>query len=120
MPIQPVQFAALSIRGLLVAPAGELLGEHPEKIPLLGVQLEAAFHGGIVEHIRPVAHRQQGDMVLLSIRQFAVDEGGDQRERGERWPVGRGIVPSKTSLPLKSRFQFVLSNILMTYKVDIK
>jgi hypothetical protein len=31
-------------------------------------------------------------MVLLTIRQFAIDEGSDERERGERLPVGRGIV----------------------------
>ena len=31
-------------------------------------------------------------MVFLSIRQFAVDEGSDEQERGEWLPVGRGIV----------------------------
>ena len=34
LPLQPVQFAALSGRGLFVAPAGEWLREPPEKIPL--------------------------------------------------------------------------------------
>jgi len=58
---------------------GELLGEHPKIIPLFGVQLEAAFHGGIVEHLRPAAHRQQGGMVFRAVRQFTVDRGGDER-----------------------------------------
>ena len=31
-------------------------------------------------------------MVFSTIGEFAVDEGRDQRERGERLPVGRGIV----------------------------
>jgi len=31
-------------------------------------------------------------MVFLSISGFAVDEGRDEWERGERLPVGRGIV----------------------------
>lgn len=31
-------------------------------------------------------------MVFLTVRQFAIDQGGDQRKRGERLPVGRGIV----------------------------
>jgi hypothetical protein len=30
--------------------------------------------------------------VFLTIRQFAIDQGCDQRERGERLPVGRRIV----------------------------
>ena len=30
-------------------------------------------------------------MVFLAVRQFAVDEGRDERERGERLPVWRGI-----------------------------
>ena len=51
LPLQPIQFAALRVGGPFVTPAGELLGEHPEKIPLFGVQLDAAFHGGVVEHI---------------------------------------------------------------------
>jgi hypothetical protein len=42
-------------------------------------------------------------MVFLTIRQFAVDEGRDQRERGERLPVGRGVVgPAKPPDPLRS------------------
>lgn len=97
LPFQPIQFAALRVRGLFVAPAGELLREHPEKIPLFGVQLDAAFHGGVVEHIGLVAYRQQGRVVFLAVRQFAVDEGGDQRERGEWLPVGRGIVSQAKS-----------------------
>jgi hypothetical protein len=41
--------------------------------------------------------------VFLTVRQFAVDEGRDQRERGERWPVGRGVVrPAKPPDPLRS------------------
>ena len=31
-------------------------------------------------------------MVFLAVCQFAVDEGGNERERGERLPLGRGIV----------------------------
>jgi hypothetical protein len=31
-------------------------------------------------------------MVFLTVRQFAVDEGSDERERGEGLPVGHGIV----------------------------
>ena len=77
---------------LFVSLSDELLGEHPEKIPLFGVQLEAAFEGGIVEHLGPVAYRQQGRVVFLSIHQFAVDEGRDERERGEGLPVGGGVV----------------------------
>jgi hypothetical protein len=83
LPLQPVQFAALRIRGAFVTPAGELLREHPEKIPLFGVQLDAAFDGGVVEHVGSVAHRQQGRMMFLAVRQFAIDEGRDERERGE-------------------------------------
>ena len=45
-----------------------------------------------IKDMGPVAHRQQGRVVLLTIRQFAIDEGRDERERGQRWPVGRGIV----------------------------
>lgn len=96
-PFQPVQLAALSKQGIFVTPAGGLLGEHPEKIPLFGVQLDAAFDGGVVEHVGPVAHRQQGRMVFLTVRQFALDEGGGERERGERLPMGRGIVSQEKS-----------------------
>jgi hypothetical protein len=92
LPLQPIQFAALRERGLFVAPAGEWLREHPEKIPLFGVQREAVIDGSIVEHIGPVAHRQEGRLVFLTVRLFAVDEGGDERERGEWWSVGRGVV----------------------------
>ena len=39
-------------------------------------------------------------MVFLTVRQFAVDQGRDQLERGERLPVGRGIVgQAKPPLP---------------------
>ena len=70
---------------------------------LLGVQLDAAFHGGIVEHMGPVAHRPQGGLVFLTVRPFAVEEGGDERERGERLPVGRGIVSQENSPCLSIR-----------------
>ena len=86
-----------------MTPAGELLREHPEKIPLLGVQPDAAFHDGVVEHVGSVAHCQQGRRVFLAVRPFAVDEGRDRRERGERLPVGRGIVSqAKPPYPLRS------------------
>ena len=49
----------------------------------------------------PVAHRQQGRMVFLAVRQFAVDERGDQRKCGDRLPVGRGIV-SQAKPPILS------------------
>ena len=37
LPLQPIQFLALRVGGLFIAPAVKLLGEHSEKIPLLGV-----------------------------------------------------------------------------------
>ncbi len=92
LSLQPIQLAALRVRGLFVTPAGKLFSEDSEKIPLFGVQLEAAFDDGIVEHIGAVAYRQQGRMVFLTVRQFAVNDGCDQRERGKRLPVGRGLV----------------------------
>jgi len=55
-------------------------------------------------HIGPVAHRQQGCMVLLTVRQFAVDQGRDERERGKRLPVGRGIISQVKSPVLSVRF----------------
>ena len=91
LSLQPIQFATLRPRGIRCA-SGRVAPRTPQKIRLFGVQREAAFTGGVVEDIWPVAHRQEGRMVLLTIRQFAVDEGGDERERGERLPVGRGIV----------------------------
>jgi hypothetical protein len=93
----------LAVGGPFVTPAGELLREHPEKIPLLGVQREAAFDDGIVEHAGPVARRQQDRRVFLAVRPFAVDEGRDQRERGEWLPVGRGIVSQENSPCLSIR-----------------
>lgn len=66
-------------------------------------RLYAAFHGSVVEDIGAVAHRQQGRMVFLTVRQFAVDEGGDHGERGDRLPVGRGIVSQENSPCLSIR-----------------
>ena len=71
--------------------SGRFAPRTPEKIPLFGVRLDTAFHGGVVEDMDPVAHRKKGGMVFLTIRQFAVDKGCDERERGERLPVGRGV-----------------------------
>ncbi|MDV7394843.1 hypothetical protein RZS08_25890, partial [Arthrospira platensis SPKY1] len=95
--LQPIQLAALRVRGPFVAPAVKLFSEHPEKIPLLGMQFDAAFDSGVNEDMGSVAHSQQGRMVFLTIRQFTVDDGGDERERGERLPVGGGIVSHEKS-----------------------